>query len=218
MNTVVPHQGSYRAELVRKGIHLFSLLVPIVYYRIGKEQALWILVPLTILFASVDYLRFRSPVLRKWFSDTFGWLLRSHETDEVRKRLNGATYVLIAATLSVLIFPKIIAITSFSVLIICDLSAALIGKRYGKRKFFSKSVEGSLAFFISGVLVILLTPKVANHPVEYLIGVVSVAVGAVVESLSINIDDNLSIPLSVGFVLWGLYYLALPGFLFSIAG
>lgn len=142
--------------------------------------------------------------------ETFGALLRKHETDSARKRLNGASYVMISATLCVLLFPKLVTITSFSVLIICDLTAALIGLRFGKRKFFSKSLEGSLAFFVSGMFVVLLTPKIGNLFTEYLIGFVAVAIGAVVEALSITIDDNLSIPLSVGVTMWAMYSIFIP--------
>ena len=46
---------------------------------------------------------------------------------------------------------------------------------------------------------------------EYIIGILAVAVGAIAENISYGwADDNLSIPLSVGFVMWGLYYLFLP--------
>lgn len=163
-----------------------------------------------MLFAAVDLLRYYHQPLREWFYKTFGWLLRQHETDERQKRLNGATFVLLSATISILVFPKIIVITCFSILIICDIAAALIGRRFGKRKLFGKSLEGSLAFFISGLFVISLTPKLSNRIEEYIIGFIGVFVGTIVEALPFKIDDNLSIPLSVGIVLWALYYFMLP--------
>jgi dolichol kinase len=77
-------------------------------------------------------------------------------------------------------------------------------------QLLSKSLEGSLAFFISAVIVILIAPKVSRLPVEYVIGIIAAALGAVVEALPIRIDDNLTIPLAVGFSLWWLYMLFLP--------
>ena len=95
-------------------------------------------------------------------------------------------------------------------LIISDTIAALIGKRFGKPRFFGKSIEGSFAFFLSGVIVVALTPKVAYLPMEYLIGAVAVMVGTIVEAVPVGTDDNLAIPLATGGTLWLMYAMFLP--------
>ena len=200
----------YRHEFVRKSIHLVSLSIPIIYYFISKEQALWILGPMTAAFLVTDVGRHYVPSVAQWFYKWFGWLLRRHEQDGNKKRLNGATYVLISACLCVLIFPKIITVTAFAILIISDSTSALIGRKYGKKPFFNKSREGSAAFLISAVLVVLVSPKIQGHPLEFFIGFVGAVIGTVVESLSVRIDDNLTIPISISAVMWGLYALILP--------
>jgi dolichol kinase len=201
----------YRDELFRKLIHLTSLSIPIVYYFITKETAAIILGILAAVALIIDLGRYLHPEAGKIFYKIFGFLLREHELDHKKKNLNGATYVLISALISVLIFPKIIFITAFSILIVSDSLAALIGRKFGKRKFLSKSLEGTLAFFISACIVILFTPKVSGFFEEYLIGFMAAFVGAIVENISFRlIDDNLSIPLSVGFTMWGLYLALLP--------
>lgn len=202
---------NYRGELLRKAIHLCSLSIPIIYYFLTKEMALQILIPLTLFALIIDFGRYFFGALDKLVKNIFGFILREHETDNRKKNLNGATYVLIAASITLLIFPKIIFITAFSMLIICDISAALIGRRFGKHKFLSKSLEGTLAFFIAGFLVALFTPKIDNLLMEYIIAIFASAIGAIVENISYGwADDNLTIPLSVGFVMWGLYLLFLP--------
>jgi len=45
---------------------------------------------------------------------------------------------------------------------------------------------------------------------EYVIGVLGAVVGAFVESLSGVFDDNLTVPLSISLVMWGLYAMFLP--------
>jgi dolichol kinase len=200
----------YRAEVIRKSIHLCSLSIPIIYYFISREEALMLLVPMTAAFLFVDLLRHFNSWAAKIFYKVFGWLLRSHEHDGKSKRLNGATHVLISATLCVLIFPKLITITAFAVLIISDSAAALVGRRFGRKKFLNKSVEGSAAFFISALFVIVATPKISAGAGEYLIAVAAAAIGTVVEASSIAIDDNLSIPISIGTVMWVLYDLFYP--------
>ncbi len=200
----------YRAEVVRKGIHLASLSIPIIYALVSKELALQLLVPVTAAFLIVDLARYYFRPVAELFYKGFGWLLRRHEQDEVQKRLNGATYVLLSAVFCVVVFPKLITITAFSILIISDSTSALIGRRFGRRPFFRKSLEGAMAFFVSAVLVVFITPKAGAGPLEFLIGVISAAVGAVVESAS-TIDDNISIPVSIGAVMWALYAVLLPG-------
>jgi dolichol kinase len=204
-------ENNYLGEVARKGIHLLSLSIPIVYFFIDRSTALAILVPLTVVVGAADLARLYHPGFRTLYSRLFDWLLRPHERDEQAKRLNGATYVLLSACLCIIIFPKVIVITAFSLLIISDTSAALIGRKFGSRPFLKKSFEGTLAFFLSGLLVVAFTPKVEYLPLEYILGGAAALLGAFVEAFSISIDDNLSIPLSIGVVLWAMYSIFLPG-------
>ncbi len=209
----------YKNELFRKGIHLCSLSIPIIYYFITRELALMILVPLVIISISADLYRFRNPSFGNFFYKIFGFLLRDHEKDHVKRNLNGATYVLIAAVITILIFPKVVAVSAFAILIISDISAALIGRRFGKIKFLSKSLEGTAAFFITACIVILLAPKVAGLPVEYLIGFTAAFIGAIAENISYGYaDDNLTVPLSIGISMWVLYSLLLPNMDLVLSG
>lgn len=201
----------YRDELVRKLIHLFSLSIPIIYYFIPTKTSITILAALTIFALIIDSGRFFSKSFARLFYKIFGFLLRKHELDNEKKNLTGATYVLISALLCAIIFPKVIFVTAFTILIISDTSAALVGRKFGKNKFLRKSFEGTLAFFISASVVIFLTPKISYFPMEYWIGIAGALVGAIVENVSYGFaDDNLSIPLSVGITMWALYMLIFP--------
>ena len=201
----------YRDEIVRKLIHLSSLSIPIFYYFISRTNAIIILSIVTFIALAIDLLRYFSPGFGKVFYSIFGILLRKHELDEQKKNLNGATYVLISALVCVILFPKVFFVTAFSILIISDSMAALIGRKFGHHKFLSKSLEGTLAFFISASIVVLFTPKVEGLLLEYIIGFIAAAIAAIVENISHGlIDDNLSVPVSIGFSMWGLYLLLLP--------
>lgn len=201
----------YRSELLRKSIHLCSLSIPVIYNFIDKILALEILVPLTLVALFFDIGRFLSKSIDKFITSYFGFLLRDHEKDREKKNLNGATYVLLSATIVVLIFPKYFAITGFAILIISDILAALIGRKYGKHKFLFKSLEGTLAFFISACVVVMLTPKFEYRAIEYFIGFIAAGIGAIFENISYGwADDNLAIPISIGISLWLLYYFFIP--------
>jgi dolichol kinase len=202
---------NYRDEVVRKLIHLCSLSIPIIYYFISKTTAVIILSIATLAALVIDLSRYFIPPAGKIFYSIFGFLLREHEIDMKKKNLNGATYVLISGLICVIIFPKVLFLTAFSILIISDSVAALIGRKYGSHKFLSKSLEGTLAFFISAIIVVLFTPKVEGLLTEYLIGIAAAAIGALVENISFGFaDDNLAIPISIGVSMWILYLIYLP--------
>jgi len=201
----------YKSEVFRKLIHLISLSIPIVYYHITKELALSILVPLTVFSLLIDYGRYFHKSLAEFIYKFFGFLLRKHERDTKKKNLNGATYVLISAVVVVFIFPKIFVVTSFTVLIIGDIAAALVGRKFGKTKFLFKSLQGTLAFFVFSSVAVLFTPKIQNSLTEYLIVFIAVAVGAIAENVSGEwADDNFMIPVTMSVTMWILYALLLP--------
>lgn len=202
---------NYRDELVRKLIHLFSLSIPVIYYFIPTSVSIIILAVLTVIALLIDLGRFISSSFAVIFYKTFGFLLREHELDKKKKNLTGASYVLISALICAIIFPKVIFVTAFAILIISDTMAALVGRKFGEHKFLRKSFEGTFAFFISASIVVLLTPKVGNYFLEYIIGIIAALVGALVENISYGfVDDNLAIPLSVGLTMWILYLLIFP--------
>jgi len=202
---------NYKNELLRKGIHMVSLSIPIVYYFITKELALSILIPFLIFSLTIDYGRYYSPRLAGYVRMFFGFLMRKHEWDKKKKNLNGATYVIMSAVFVILIFPKVFVITAFTVLIVGDVAAALIGRRYGKTKFLFKSLQGTLAFFFFSCIVVLLTPKVNGSLAEYFVGFFAVAVGAIAENVSGTwADDNFTIPVAVCVSMWILYAVFLP--------
>jgi len=200
----------YSSEIVRKGIHLASLAIPIIYYYVSRETGLYLLVPMATAFFLADVGRWVSPSFAEWYYRRFGWLLRRHEQDHSARRLTGATNILLSAVVCVALFPKIITINAFAILIISDTTSALIGRRFGKHRFLSKSLEGTLAFFLSAIPVVLIAPKIEGSATEYLIWLAGAAAGAIAEASVHRVDDNISVPLTIGLVLWGLYWIVLP--------
>lgn len=201
----------YKTEVLRKAIHLCSLSISIIYYHITKELALSILIPLTALSIILDVARYIFPKFGKIFYMIFGFMLRQHEMDEKKRNLNGATYVLLAATIVIAVFPKVFVIPAIAILILGDISAALIGRKFGKNKFLAKSLEGTLAFLAAGSIVIIFSPKLVGTQLEYFIGIIAAGAGAIAENISFGwADDNLTIPIAVCLTMYILYYILLP--------
>lgn len=213
-------QISYGQELARKGIHLSSLLIPVIYLQVDKSTALMLLVPATVLALIINMLMQWHGPTRRVMMRVIGDMLRNHELDGKRLVLNGASWVLISATAMVALMPKVLAVTSFTILIISDTFAALIGRRWGKRRFFDKSVIGSGTFFLTAVACVLVYASLYDLPWTYLVaGTIGAAVGTVTEAASVRlrVDDNLSIPFSIAVTMWAIATLFatrdLPAFL-----
>lgn len=131
-------QIDYKNELARKAIHLASILIPIIYFHITKELALMLLVPMFLGFFTVDLAKmFVKPVAELYYKH-FGAMLRPHELDATQRNFNGATYVTLSAVLVVWLFPKMIAIAAFAILILADTAAALVGRKNRQNQNWSE--------------------------------------------------------------------------------
>ncbi|MDA3844278.1 MAG: dolichol kinase [Candidatus Kapabacteria bacterium] len=194
---------SYTQELLRKTIHILSLSIPIFYYFYDKRLLLKILIPVTLFIIIMDVASKQIPGIKKFVLRLFGKMLRPHE--HKANLLNGASWVMISACIFVLIFPKLIFINAFTVLIISDVAAALVGRRIGMHPFFDKSVEGTAAFIISAIIVVGIIGSVYSQVwTFYVVGIIASIVAGIVEAAShyLKTDDNFSIPASFGAVMW----------------
>ncbi|CAN5177046.1 SEC59/DGK1/VTE5 family protein [soil metagenome] len=198
-----PANITYRAELARKGIHLCSLAIPVCAWFVPKWFAVAILVAMALGSFAVDYFRGRDGAFANFLNAHFSFMLRPHEREVAGGRIvmTGSTWMLLSAVITFAIFAKPVAVAAFAMLIVCDTAAALVGRRWGRIRFGRKrkSLEGSAAFFIAGVLVAAVTPEVPLW-----IGAVASLVAAVVEAVFWRVDDNFSIPLSAGAVMTAL--------------
>jgi dolichol kinase len=196
-------QESYKNELIRKAIHLSSLWIVITAYYFKPNTHIILLAVITALVLIIDIARRYSSNMKDIFNIIFGKILRVHETS-AGKSLTGASYMMLSALFTFFVFPKTTAIIAFSVLIISDTMAALIGKRYGRFNIFGKTLEGLIAFIGSGFIIATFISFLYNQTFQQtLIYQAAVVIGALMELFSkkINLDDNLTIPIAIaGFV------------------
>jgi len=193
---------SLKSEVQRKLIHLSSLSYPILYHFINNKQMSFALL---ILFAIVflwDLLRIKN-IHFKWLNFLFKFLRPSEIKDE---KFCGATWFMLSFMLVVIFFPKYVAILAMLIMVVSDTCAALIGKRFGKIKFFEKSLEGSIAFITSALIVcygyLYIMDISFNEKINiYLL--VAIFFSTIIEAVSkkIHIDDNLTITLLFASIL-----------------
>lgn len=191
-------------ELLRKSIHVSSILIPLIYrYFIGynRKLAMLFLIPLALGFIIVDTIRIEHRTFKKFYRNFFGIILRKHELSD----FTGALYVLVSAVLCIALFPHNIAFMALSFLAIGDTLAAVVGLAYGKRKLpgSNKSVEGSLGCFI-GIFIYGFLFYVLDPGLDIAMG--AIAIGALAatfaEMWKLPLDDNLKIPLVSGIAMY----------------
>jgi dolichol kinase len=140
-----------------------------------------------------DLLRLRVPALNRAFFRAFRPLASPREAGGIA----SSTWYLLGCWLAIALFPVDIAIPSILVLALADPLASYVGRRWGKRPFFSGSIEGSTVFFSVSVAVLI---PFAGWPV----GVLVAGAATLLERFPWRLDDNLTIPLGTGALLWSL--------------
>lgn len=184
---------TYRQEIYRKFIHLSSSVMALALWYFGKETFLPWLIGVAIILPLLDYGRHHIDLLRRIYTYFFTIFTRPIEY----RNLSGASWVVIGAALTTLIFNDKTAIIGLLVLSLADSAAAIIGLKFGKTYLFNKSLEGSAAFFIVAFLIVFYL-----SPAFFLINLITVSAATAVELFSTaRMNDNLFIPLVTAFIL-----------------
>lgn len=192
---------NYRHELGRKAIHIGASVFPLLYLWMSWELALCLVLPVTVSVVVLDVLRLASTRFRSLYDRWLAHLMRADE----HKRLCGASYVMIAATLCILLFPRPIAVAALLFLCISDALASLVGLKVGGPRWFDKSLGGSTAFLVSALIIGLLC-----LPGSLVAALAGAVVATFVEAFAsrfrwLGVDDNLLIPLVSGAVMFAFF-------------
>ena len=190
--------------IIRKLYRLVLLAVPIIYYYWPKK---YVVLAVSIAFAFVlilDLIRLTKPsaneVVRKIFKP-FAIFMRYIAKREELKDFSGTTYSLMACTIIVITMPKVVGMTAVLFNIFGDLFATVVGKTIGKVKIMKgKTLEGSLACFISMLLVVSWSHSRLLLP--WTVGLAGAFTGTIIELISLKLNDNLTIPVLSGVVMW----------------
>lgn len=179
-------------------MHLIGLLIPILYYILPRGIARLALTIFTFSFIIIDYVRLHVGSVRKLFMLLFGQLLRRKEL----YTLTGGSYLLLASLVAIFIIPdRGVYIAAISFLVIGDTVAALFGLRFGKTRFFKKTVAGTTACLASCLIIAYIVSILPSTRLPLVIGVVGAVIATIVEALPIEVNDNVIIPIFAGAVM-----------------
>ncbi len=201
---------SIKKELKRKALHLTGLTIPAVYLLLGRTFTLVFIGAAFALFVALEPFRvieeWRDSIKRrlgvyaspgvmskvKEIETQIDDITRKHE----RNRVAAHIYFTAASFTVVYFFPKSVAVGAITLATLGDALAAIIGKTFGKHRFSNgKSLEGSLAYFLTGIAVLL--PLVG--PIPALIGSLA---GTIAEFYNLPPDDNFSNQLAVALAVY----------------
>ena len=192
-------------QLGRRLFHLLNGVSTATAYALlfTHEQVIHIFGSIACIVYVVDRIRIAYPDLVARHAP---WVNRVLVRAEEQVRESAMIPYAIAVLLTILTVPKPAALVAIYTLAVADPLAAIVGIRYGRRRIArNRSLEGSAAFFaatfVTAVLVLARTTE--GTPLQ--IGGASITIAlaaAACEVLPLRIDDNLTIPLFVGFTVW----------------
>jgi dolichol kinase len=188
-------------EARRKAVHLSFVVLPLdllfEWLPWPRTHAAWrlLLIVLSLGAVALDLFRIHERRVRTFFRSFFGELIREHEAFS----LMGSTYLLIASLLAVEIFPREVAAAAIGFTVVGDAFAAMVGKAWGRHRFFNKTLEGAAGGLVA-CLAWAAVPATFGH-LPWMIAVAGALTASLVELLPIPLDDNLGMTLIAGYVM-----------------
>jgi dolichol kinase len=195
-------------HLARKVWHLgMGMFIVLVYLftDMSVSSAIMILGSFLGFDLIVETARLRIPAFNEQVLRYWGVFMRS---DEVNK-FSGTPYYILASMLALAIFPKPVGVLSILFLAIGDPLASLVGILYGKRSIrigHGKSLIGTLAGVAACTLTTLIFlkvyPVIVSDSAWIGLSLIGGLAGGLAELAPFDMDDNFTIPMISGFVMW----------------
>jgi dolichol kinase len=192
-------------HLARKIWHMGMGLFIAYCYLAGTTQSTAVL--LLGFFLGLDLLlermRLRNQSVNQAVMKAMGPFMRSSEV----RSMSTVPHYISSTLLAIAIFPKPVAILAILYLACGDPIASLIGILYGHhgpRLPRGKSLIGTLAGVGTCALVTVIYLKALAFPntAAWVLAAVGGLAGGLTELLPFDVDDNFTIPVVSGFILW----------------
>jgi phytol kinase len=182
----------WRREYLRKGIHLLGAAVPFVA-RFHKPIIVYSLAAVVVLYFLSELLRFRG--IR---SIPLGAVTqRAKRTAEKEGIIYGPILLGIGILTALVFFDFSVYLPAILTVSVSDSLSAIVGKRFGKTHILrmqKRTLEGSAAFFVSSLAILLLTCPPAT-------AVAAAALGTLIELFAHYNLDNLLVPAGIALFL-----------------
>jgi dolichol kinase len=197
-------------HLKRKLFHaLCGTGMALIYVFSGLEKTTMVMMCMVAFFLMliVENYRLKNPEFNKMLMEKVGAIARENEVNSI----SGMPYYVGSVGIAVALFPPPVAILSILYLAWGDPVSSLVGIMYGRQRIFqNKSLEGTLGGFLVCTLItsIYLGATGLLPGRVLLVSILGGMSASVTELLPFNIDDNFSIPMISGFLLWLMFLAA----------
>ena len=188
------HSAISRSRGLRETIHISSFLLTFIcIYLLGNIMVASLILLVAVLYTLSEVARVRGiniPIL-----SSITW--NAANKTELYEFAASPIHFALGITISLLIFPAPIRYVAITTLTLGDGCAHLFGMKFGKTRLpfnKGKNLEGT----IFGFLFAFLGAMIFVDPTRALI---AAAVGMLVESLPLPLNDNLTMPLASGLIL-----------------
>ncbi|MDX2082444.1 MAG: hypothetical protein SFV53_00435 [Rickettsiales bacterium] len=204
---------SLKIQNHRSYLQFLLILVPVIYGILGKSLSVAIFAAITAIVVALDYMRHGNIAVKNLFEKIFNLVLKPEEI--AKQKLSPASWLVIAICVNFLFFSPEIAVTAFLILAISDSSATIIGKKFPSQPFFEKTLNGSIAFLVTAVIILIFCGLIYHARFWfYFFGLFAVVVITLMEARPTftKIDDNFVIPIAFSTVMtmfdliWNHYY------------
>lgn len=200
-----PAATRHDLQLGRRFFHCLNGVIVATAYALlfTHRQVVYVFGTVACVVYVLDRVRIAYPELVERHAP---WVNRVLVRAEERVRESAMIPYAIAVLLTILTVPKPAALVAIYTLAFADPLAAIVGIRFGRRPLVGDySLEGTLAFFAASLAVAatVLAYTTAAGGLAIAGAATTIAlVAAGFALLRLRIDDNLTIPLLVGFVTW----------------
>ena len=174
---------------------LGGMFFPTLAFFVPLTPLLIFLSVITAIAVSVETARFLFPGLNPKLARFIPVQVKEKEA----YRPTGTTYLLVGTPITLLVFPREIAIPALYFSALGDPAAATVGEAVGRIRFRKKSLEGFAACFAVCIVVGLLLSGFSQ--LSWAATVLAALSASAVEFLSLPTDDNLTMPLAAGLVM-----------------
>jgi dolichol kinase len=201
----VPSATRHDLQLGRRFFHLMNGVSTATVYALflTHEQVIHVFGTIACLVYVIDRVRIAYPELVVRHAP---WVNRLLVRAEEQVRESAMIPYAISVLLTIISVPKLAALIAIYTLAAADPLAAIVGIRWGRRRITqNRTLEGSLAFFTATFVIAACVFRWGTDAPALTIAGVAATVGfaaAVCEVLPLRIDDNLTIPIFVGFTTW----------------
>lgn len=169
-----------------------ALTFVVIYLHRTQRMVLQLIGYVAAFFILLDIVRFVHRRTSMFLSERIKLLFKRTEY----RKFSSMTVFLVAGFITLLVFPKPIAVAAFTYLIFGDIFGKLFGLTFGRHKIRDKTLEGTLAYW-GGALICAYVLYNTLHISPLLLGVGATG-AAITELLSFNVDDNFTVPLVSG--------------------